>query len=109
MTERLPSENKKKRIKEDNYKHTQVCSDHFISGKPNSLYNSTNPDWISSLNLGYTDGNTGSDELRYKRAKERAAKRRRVNEDNGSCFEGMNETDGCMLSLYRRKRINKLI
>ena len=33
--------------------------------------------------------------MRYKRAQERAAKRRRVNEDNGRCIEGVNETDGC--------------
>ena len=67
---------RRKDIKEDNYKHTQVCSDHFISGKPSPLYNSTNPDWILSLNLGYTDGTNGPDEVRYNSA----AKRRRVNE-----------------------------
>ena len=43
----------RKDIKTDNYPYTRVCSDHFISGKPSSLYVCTNPDWISSINLGY--------------------------------------------------------
>ena len=94
---------RRKDIKEDNYKHTWVCSDHFISGKPSPLYNSANPDWIPSLNLGYTDGTTGPDEVGYKRAQERAAKCRRVNEDDGSCFDEENETDGCCVVTVAEK------
>ena len=31
----------------------RVCSDHFISGSPATLFDSTNPDWVPSLKLGY--------------------------------------------------------
>ncbi|KAJ8029799.1 hypothetical protein HOLleu_29289 [Holothuria leucospilota] len=30
---------------------TKICSDHFVSGKPSTLYNYTNPDWAPSLGL----------------------------------------------------------
>ena len=39
-------------IKPTNYQHTRVCSDHFISGNPSLLYDSINPDWVPSINLG---------------------------------------------------------
>ncbi len=32
----------------------RICSRHFISGKPASLENETNPDWLPSLNLGHS-------------------------------------------------------
>ncbi|XP_021371061.1 uncharacterized protein LOC110461752 [Mizuhopecten yessoensis] len=45
--------------------HTKVCSDHFVSGKPGSLYDTTNPDWAPSLRLtGEDKGNT--DETSYR-------------------------------------------
>ena len=31
----------------------RVCSIHFISGKPASLFDETNPDWIPTVNMGY--------------------------------------------------------
>ena len=30
-----------------------ICSRHFISGKPASLHDDTNPDWLPTLNLGH--------------------------------------------------------
>ena len=36
-----------------NYPYTRVCSDHFVSGSPSSLYDTGNPDWAPSLKLGY--------------------------------------------------------
>eukprot|EP00795_Rhopilema_esculentum_P001849 gene1849-16342_t len=33
--------------------HHQVCSDHFISGKPSALYEKDNPDWAPNKNLGH--------------------------------------------------------
>ena len=35
------------------YKNVRVCSTHFLSGAPSTLYDVTNPDWAPSLNLGY--------------------------------------------------------
>ena len=32
----------------------RICSRHFISGKSADLEDETNPDWLPSLNLGYT-------------------------------------------------------
>ncbi|XP_068166667.1 THAP domain-containing protein 1-like [Antennarius striatus] len=33
-------------------RHTRICSDHFISGKPAPLYDTTNPDWAPTLRMG---------------------------------------------------------
>ena len=30
-----------------------VCGKHFINGKPSALYETTDPNWISTINLGY--------------------------------------------------------
>ena len=32
-------------IKPENYPYTRVCSEHFVSGQPSKLYESTHPDW----------------------------------------------------------------
>ena len=32
----------------------RVCSRHFISGKPASLFDELNPDWLPTQNLGHT-------------------------------------------------------
>lgn len=58
-----------------NLDYVRVCGRHFISGKPASLMDDTNPDWVPSQHLGYTNGagpgmkTTG----RYERAKDRRA------------------------------------
>ena len=36
-----------------NYPYTHVCSDHFLSRSPSSLYDTENPDWAPSLQLSY--------------------------------------------------------
>ena len=38
----------------------RVCSDHFVSGSPATLFDSTNPDWAPSLKLGYQEDGGGS-------------------------------------------------
>ena len=35
-------------IKPESYAHTRVCSDHFVTGMPSKLYDSTHPDWAPS-------------------------------------------------------------
>ena len=41
-----------------------VCSNHFISGRPSKLYETFDPDWATSINLGYSphNGNTSGTE-----------------------------------------------
>jgi hypothetical protein len=76
-------------IKDSNYQHARVCSDHFISGKPSLLYDSTSPDWVPSLKLGYSrytencgpSTSSGASLARYSRAQGRASKKQRLNED----------------------------
>jgi len=59
-------------------KFYRVCSDHFISGEPSSIYNETNPDWAPNQNLGSDfRGVSASSQERYERAQERSEKRRR--------------------------------
>ncbi|XP_022808109.1 uncharacterized protein LOC111345105 [Stylophora pistillata] len=56
----------------------RVCSDHFISGKPSSIYDKDNPDWAPSQKLGYDCNKVKeSSQERYNRAQERVEKRRR--------------------------------
>ncbi|CAN7992713.1 unnamed protein product [Ixodes hexagonus] len=35
--------------------NTHVCSIHFVTGAPSKLFDETNPDWVPSLKLAYTD------------------------------------------------------
>ena len=53
----------------------RVCSTHFICGKPASLFDENNPDWVPTKNLGYERfGATSETDLvqsRYDRAKRR--------------------------------------
>ena len=64
-------------IKPDSYAHTRVCSDHFVTGMPFKLYDSTHPDWAPSQKLGYVDQvSSASDEDRCRR--ERALRRSAV-------------------------------
>lgn len=67
-------------IKPGNYPHIRVCSDHFISGKPADMYNSTSPDWIPSLCLGHNHAQQ-VDSSRHTTAAERDAKRKKLQED----------------------------
>ena len=67
-------------IKPANFPYTRVCSDHFISGKPAGLYDTTNPDWIPTLKLGHQLMKPG-DLCRHTRAVARDAKKRKIEED----------------------------
>nr|XP_047134770.1 uncharacterized protein LOC124812318 [Hydra vulgaris] len=33
--------------------YTRICSDHFIRGKPASLFSQNDPEWVPSLNMGH--------------------------------------------------------
>ncbi|XP_078382409.1 uncharacterized protein LOC144665109, partial [Oculina patagonica] len=56
----------------------RVCSDHFITGKPSSIYDKNNPDWAPSQNLGHDYQKvTPESQERYNRTQERNEKRRR--------------------------------
>ena len=70
---------KRQDVKPENLQYTRVCSDHFIAGKPSSLYDSTNPDWVPSQNLGYNDASSG-EPSRYERARSRQTKRKELQE-----------------------------
>ncbi|KAJ8973109.1 hypothetical protein NQ317_006335, partial [Molorchus minor] len=40
-------------LTETKLKYGRICSKHFISGKPAHIKDTTNPDWVPSLNMGY--------------------------------------------------------
>ena len=61
----------------------RVCSDHFTSGKPAKLYDTTNPDWAPSLNLWHCEAKTGDSLSRH----DRATKRRKLNEEQAIAKE----------------------
>ena len=70
---------RRKDIKTSSYAYVRVCSDHFLSGKPSPLYDTTNPDWVSSPKLGHNNCSS-ADTSRHDRASARAVKRRKVQE-----------------------------
>ena len=68
----------------------RICSRHFISGKPATLQDQNNPDWLPTLNLGnckqITESKARAAEQRWERAKLREAvkcKAQEVVSDNG--------------------------
>lgn len=96
-------------IKPSNYPHTCVCSDHFFTGRPNTLYDSTHPDWIPLKSLGHDDccissssgtSSSGAAQIaaaseRYARAVNRAvAKRIRLEQDAVSTEEDELQANG---------------
>ncbi|XP_029906301.1 THAP domain-containing protein 4-like isoform X2 [Myripristis murdjan] len=62
-------------LKQSNYHYQydqyRICSDHFITGAPATLYDVSNPDWIPSVNMGHqyftSDGQAGCGQ--HKRSK----------------------------------------
>ena len=69
-------------IKPENYPYTRVCSEHFVSGQPSKLYESTHPDWIPSRNLGHNETRAkASGGARYARAVQREVKRKHIDQD----------------------------
>ena len=96
-------------IKPSNYPHTCVCSDHFFTGRPNTLYDSTHPDWIPLKSLGHDDccissssgtSSSGAAQIaaaseRYARAVNRAAaKQIRLEQDAVSTEEDELQANG---------------
>ncbi|VEN53216.1 unnamed protein product [Callosobruchus maculatus] len=61
---------------ETKIKNARVCSKHFISGKPSELAEKLNPDWVPSVDMGYSiSGSTAASKSeRY----ERSIKRKKV-------------------------------
>ena len=54
-------------MKPKQYSNTRICSDHFVSGSPSTLYDENNPDWATPLNLGYESVSTHSIEAKSER------------------------------------------
>ena len=60
-----------------------VCGKHFINGKPSALYETTDPNWISTINLGYelvTISSPESTVARNDRRKRRSNNLNQINE-----------------------------
>ena len=76
-----------------NYPYTRVCSDHFVSGSPSSLYDTGNPDWAPSLKLGYASERVPSAD-RSERAERRASQKFQREAEVTSSHEGTEETLG---------------
>ncbi|XP_048577013.1 uncharacterized protein LOC5515843 [Nematostella vectensis] len=59
--------------------NTRVCSNHFISGKPADIMDTTNPDWAPTVNLGHSNvGDVSMAVNRNARAKSRQKKREEI-------------------------------
>ncbi|XP_014678815.1 PREDICTED: uncharacterized protein LOC106818641 [Priapulus caudatus] len=66
-------------IKTSNLPYVRICSDHFITGKPSTLFDCTNPDWAPTINLGHdkvTEASAARDSKRYKRTLGREEKKK---------------------------------
>ena len=64
------------RLTESIVKNYRVCSRHFHSGRPADLFDDTNPDWLPSVNLGYSKRQaaaTAGSTCRLERRKSREA------------------------------------
>ena len=85
---------RRKDLKAESYPYIRVCSDHFTSGKPVKLYDTTNPDWVPMLNLWHCEAKTGDSLSRHDRAVGRATKRRKLNEEQAIAKEGTNKKRG---------------
>ena len=66
----LPAISKDK-LTEKIIRNDRICSKHFISGRPAYLYDTTNPDWLPTLNLGHFKSTSSTANARYLRAKRR--------------------------------------
>ena len=68
---------RRKDITPERHANVRVCSKHFVSGSPATLYDRSNPDWVPTLHMGYSVGECSSTRSveRYSRSAERARKR----------------------------------
>ena len=57
-----------------------VCGKHLINGKPSALYETPDPNWIPTINLGYELGTVSSPESTVARndRRKRRSKRRKI-------------------------------
>ena len=63
----------------------RICSLHFVSGWPADLYDTTNPSWLPTLNLGHKKSSSGQSNSsicveRWERAQERGQRREHIQE-----------------------------
>nr|CAI5841223.1 unnamed protein product [Callosobruchus analis] len=63
----------RKDLTEQKLKYAFVCSKHFTTGKPSVLIDTTHPDWVPTVNMGYgtTKGLASKKLLRYQRKQRR--------------------------------------
>ena len=62
----------------ESYQYVPVRSDQFVSCKSSLFYDDKNPDWVSTLNLGYF---VSCDPTRYEQAKLRGVKQQRLDQE----------------------------
>ena len=77
-------------LKESQYSNVRICSDHFVKGKPSTLYAQDDPDWAPSLNLGYsgvTLKQSISAQDRHCRSLDRSRKKEMMKEQETECME----------------------
>uniref|UniRef100_A0A8C4R0J6 THAP-type domain-containing protein n=1 Tax=Eptatretus burgeri TaxID=7764 RepID=A0A8C4R0J6_EPTBU len=92
---------------DDGKKEIRVCSDHFISGKAAKLYDTTNPDWIPTVNMGRTKMR-GASPSNPQRTVKRVQKRKRLHASTAHLsFHNYNKsldaTNGSSLENGKRK------
>ena len=98
---------RRKDLKAESYPYIRVCSDHFTSGKPAKLYDTTNPDWVPTLNLGHCEGKTGDSLIRHDRAVGRATKRRKFNEEQAIAKEERDNQQESIREEEKRTQVQK--
>lgn len=75
-------------LKESQYSNVRICSDHFVKGKPSSLYEQDDPDWAPSLRLGHSSVKDGtSAEDRHSRSLERNRKKKVLEKQEAECMK----------------------
>ena len=95
---------RRKDLKAESYPYIRVCSDHFTSGKPAKLYDTTNPDWVPTLNC---EGKTGDSLIRHDRAVGRATKRRKFNEEQAIAKEERDNQQESIREEEKRTQVQK--
>nr|CAI5819623.1 unnamed protein product [Callosobruchus analis] len=68
---------KRQDLSETKIKNARVCSKHFVSGKPAELSDKLNPDWVPSVDMGYSSISESTATSKTERY-ERSIKRRKV-------------------------------
>lgn len=78
-----------------------VCSMHFISGKPSTVYDTNNPDWAPSVNMGYECSTSSQASSRYQRLKQRQKQTASAPllESNSLCIEETTPGIACQTDL----------